>query len=579
MENKKGRIARKAVWSLFILILLIYPLRHVQIGVDLWDGGYNYANFRYSGLEYMDSMWFFATWLANSIGSLFTKMPFGDTCLGMNIYTGLVVSFMAAMAFLFCVRGLKMPAWMVFGAEILAISLCWAPTAMLYSYLTYAFLLVGTILLYQGLLSQKYGYLIAAGAVLGFNVGNRFSNLVQTGLILAVWLYGFIQKKKFKKVMQETGWCVLGYVSALAFFLAFMALKYGFGNYVEGVFRLFQMTENAEDYTPGRMLLGMVWAYYDCTYFLKRFGLAVVCGLAVCVILPKKWAALKRIAVIFITALLCVWLSRNLFYSGDFAVYNAVYYPCVTVLTMTLVLSVYNIVNKKAAKEDKLFGILLVLTILITSLGGNNAIYASINNLFLVLPGFLWMVWKFCRENVNICYFPIKAILVAGLFFLTVQGVQFGWYFVYEEAGGGRNLTAKVQDVPVLEGMITSPEKADTLSELYLYIKEEKLDERECILYGNVPGLSFYMEMAPAMNVWSDLRSYDYEIMAQDLYEIEGRPVILMSAECGQYVTDRDGTRLFWDATAQQKMDLLCSYIEEKGYRETFRNEKFVVYE
>lgn len=579
MENKRDRIAYKAVCSFFMLILLIYPLRHVQIGVDLWDGGYNYANFRYSGLECMDSMWFFATWLANSIGSLFTRMPFGNTCVGMNIYTGLVVSFLAATAFLFCVRRLKMPAWMVFVAEILAISLCWAPTAMLYSYLTYAFLLVGTILLYKGILSGQYGYLIAAGVVLGFNVGNRFSNLVQTGLILAVWIYGFLQKKKFKKVLQETGWCVLGYVSALVAFLSLMAFKYGLGNYVEGVLRLFQMTENAEDYTPGRMLLGMVWAYYDCTYFLKRFGLAVVCGLVVCVILPKKWAMLKRTIVIFFTILLCVWLSRNLFYSRDFATYNSVYYPCVTVLTMTLVLSAYNIVDKKAAKEDKLLAILLILTILITSLGGNNAIYASINNLFLVLPGFLWMVWKFCREREHICYFPFKAILIAGLFFLTVQGVQFGWGFVYEEAGGGRNLTAGVQDVPALAGMVTSPEKAEALTELYHYIKEKKLDERECVLYGHVPGLSFYMEMTPAMNVWSDLRSYDYDVMKQDLYEIEGRPVILLSAECGQYVTDRDGTNLFWDVTAQQKMDLLCSYIEERGYRETFRNEEFVVYE
>lgn len=579
MESRNYRIARRAAWSFFILILLLYPLRHVRTGVDLWDGGYNYANFRYSGLEYMDSMWFFATWLANGIGQLFTRLPFGNTMLGMNVYTGLVVSFMAATAFLFCVRRLKMPGWLTFVAEILAISLCWAPTAMLYSYLTYAFLLAGTLLLYRGIMTEQNGYLIAAGIVLGINVGNRFSNLVQTGLILAVWIYGILQKKKLRRVLQETGFCVLGYVAALAAFLGFMSLKYGFHDYMEGILRLFQMTEHAEDYTPGRMLLGMVWAYYDCTYFLKRLALAAVCGLAVCLVLPKKWALVKKICCVLLTLGLCVWLSENLFYSRDLASYQAVYYPCVTVLTLTLCLSLFYIMDRKAEKEDRLLGILLILTILITSLGGNNAIYSSINNMFLVLPGFLWMLWKFCRNKVHICYFPFKAILLACLFFLLIQGLRFGNAFVYEEAGGGRELTARIEDVPVLEGMITNPEKAEALTELYHYIQEGELGDRECILYGHVPGLSFYMQLPPAMNVWSDLRSYDYDIMEQDLYGIEGRPVILLSAECGQYVTDRDGTNLFWDVTAQQKMDLICSYIEERGYRKTFQNEEFVVYE
>ncbi len=579
MENGKNKITHKAVWLFFILILVLYPLRHVQRGVDLWDGGYNYTNFRYSGLEYMDSMWFFATWLANTIGNLFTKLPFGDSCLGMNIYTGLVVSFMATTTFLFCVKKIKMPAWIAFAAEILAISFCWAPTAMLYSYLTYAFLLVGVILLYQGILNEQNGYLIIAGVVLGLNVGIRFSNLVQTALILAVWIFGILAKKKFRRVLQETGYCVLGYVGALVAFLSFMAVKYGLNHYIDGVVRLFQMTENAEDYTPGRMILGMVWAYYDCTYFLKRFGLAIICALAVCIVLPGKWENIKKTVTVLFTIILAIWLAGNLFYTKDFTTYYAIYYPCVTVLAMTLILSLYNIIDKSSTRENKLLGIFMILIILITSLGGNNAIYSSINNLFLMLPGFLWMVWKFCREKVHICYFPFKCILFTGILFLTIQGIQFGWYFAYEEASGGRNLTHEIQDVPVLKEMITSPQKAEAVTELYQYIQEQNLGDRECILYGNVPGLAYYLEMTPAMNVWSDLRSYDYDIMERDLYEIEGRPVILLSVECGQYVIHRDGTNLFWDVTAQQKMDLLCTYIEEKGYQEVFRNEEFVVFE
>ena len=457
MESRKKRMLRSAEWILFALILLVYPLRHIRRGVDLWDGGYNYANFRYSGLTFMDSMWYFATWAANGVGSLFSALPFGDTCIGMNVYTGLVISAMSITAFFFCVRKLKMPAWMVFLAEIVAMSMCWAPSAMLYSYLTYAFLLAGTILLYLGLWRDKNSYLIVAGVILGLNVGNRFSNLVQTGLILAVWLYGILDKKKFRRVLQQTGFCALGYVGALAVFLGIMALKYGLSDYVEGILRLFQMTEHADDYTPGRMLLGMVWAYYDCTYFLKRLAVALGVALLACVILPKSWRIAKKIMTVLAMAGLCVWLINNRFYSQDYAAYTSVYYPSVTVLTLTLCLSFYRLVDKQAQKENKLLGILLILTILITSLGGNNAIYSSINNLFLVLPGFFWMVWCLWREKKHILAFPFQCILLVPVLFLTVQSIPFGQGFVYEEAAGGRNLTAVVEEVPVLRGMKTSP--------------------------------------------------------------------------------------------------------------------------
>lgn len=567
------------MWIIFIILLIIYPLRHVNLGVDLWDAGYNCANFTFDGLEHMDSMWYFATWLANGVGNLFTKLPFGDTCLGMNIYTGLVVSFMATTAFLFCVRKFKMPSWLVFGAEILAISFCWLPTTVLYTYLTYALLLIALIMLYQGLMQEKKGYLIAAGVVLGLNVAVRFSNLAQMALILIVWIYGAVMKKKFKKVLQETGWCVLGYLGALGAFLGLMALKYGIGNYVSGVLRLFQMTENAKDYTAGNMVLTMLGIYYDNTYFLKRYAVIIAAALIVCLILPKKWVAVKKVLTIVATGCLGVWLVHINFFTRDFTTYGSVLYPCVTVLTLTLCLSVYQLIDRKSSKENKLLGIILILVILITSLGSNNAIFSNINNMFMVLPGFLYFTWQLCREKAQIYYYPFKCALVLTVLFLAVQGLQFGIHFVYEEAAGGRNLTASIEEVPVLAGMKTSPEKAEAIETLYQYMEQQSLIGSECILYGEIPAVSYFAQMPPALNIWSDLLSYDYEVMEKALQEVEGRPVIVLSAACGQYLMDGDASKAFWNEIAENKMKMLASYMEEMGYSRTFSNSEFVVYE
>lgn len=104
METKKNKWLVWTENALLPLILALYPLRHVWMGIDLRDTGYNYANFRYMGLAHMDSMWVFSTYLANAVGHFFSLLPGGDTLLFMNIYTALVVSVTALIAYFFLVK-------------------------------------------------------------------------------------------------------------------------------------------------------------------------------------------------------------------------------------------------------------------------------------------------------------------------------------------------------------------------------------------------------------------------------------------------------------------------------------------
>ena len=144
----------KAAGIIFIIILAFYPLRHITWGLDLWDTGYNYANFQYMGLEHMDSMWLFSTYFANVLGNLLTKLPFADGLAGMNFYTGLFVSFLAVAGYVFCTKKLGVSPLMAFLGEMVAISLCWCPTALLYNYLTYVLFLACVCFLYEGLKSE-----------------------------------------------------------------------------------------------------------------------------------------------------------------------------------------------------------------------------------------------------------------------------------------------------------------------------------------------------------------------------------------------------------------------------------------
>ena len=121
---------------IFPAILLIYPLLLVRQGIDISDTTYSLGYYRF--MDGMDITWVLATYLANVAGAFLMKLPMGDTLLGMNIYTGLLAAAIALVCYYIMSKWL--PAWMVFAGEVIALSLCWCPTTILYNYLTYFFL-------------------------------------------------------------------------------------------------------------------------------------------------------------------------------------------------------------------------------------------------------------------------------------------------------------------------------------------------------------------------------------------------------------------------------------------------------
>ena len=75
---------------LAIVILFILPLLKINIGIDITDTGYSLGNFE--NMPEMSGMWVIAIYLSNILGYFFTLLPFGHTMMGMNFYTGLMLS-------------------------------------------------------------------------------------------------------------------------------------------------------------------------------------------------------------------------------------------------------------------------------------------------------------------------------------------------------------------------------------------------------------------------------------------------------------------------------------------------------
>ena len=588
---KESRFYRICCNYIFPLILLLYPLRHIYWGLDLWDTGYNYANFRYMGLEHMDSMWLFSTYLANVVGHFFTLLPGGHTLLFMNLYTGLFTSLLALTSYLFLTRRVKMPAGVVFVGEFAAVSLCFCPTALLYNYLTYVLFLAGVLFLYEGLLQEKNRYLVLAGVMLGTNIFVRFSNLPEAAMIVGVWAYAVICRKKWKKVLQETAFCMLGYIGAVFFWLGFLSLRYGLSSYVEGIKRLFAMTETATDYKASSMLYRMISEYIENLYWVNRILFFAIPGIIVCMVLPKSFKWVKKIACAVFAAAAAVWLYTrkdaqgiSLFCDLRFDEYSSMQKPATLFLMLTLVVCLVRVFGRKTEKKEKLLAGLIFLSVLLTSIGSNNGLFTSFNNLFLAAPYVLWNLYRLCRYQAEWkipLVLPLKTLAMMFTTIFLFQSLGFGTRFVFAEATGIKSTAAKVENNAVLKGIRMSEERARWLQEISAYIADNQLMGREVILYGYIPSLSFYLELPSAFNPWSDLASYSTEAMAAAMEKMEAElagdkelPIVILSKDC---VADTD--TLSAPTAGDPKLAMIVQFIEDYHYKITFSNEKFVLYE
>lgn len=584
---KEFRLYRICCNFIFPLVLILFPLRHIYWGLDLWDTGYNYANFRYMGLEHMDSMWLFSTYLANAVGHFLTLLPGGHTLLFMNLYTGLFTSLLALLSYLFLTRRMNLPEGIVFVGEFAAVSLCLCPTALLYNYLTYVLFLASVLFLHEGLSQEKNRYLVLAGVALGTNVFVRFSNLPEAAMIVGVWAYAVICRKEWKKVLQETAFCMLGYIGIALFWLGFLSLRYGLSSYAEGIKRLFAMTENATDYKASSMLYRMFSEYIENLYWVNRILFFALPGIIICMVLPKSFRWIKRIACAVFAAAAAVWLytrkdaqGNSTFCDLRFDEYSSMQKPAALFLMLTLVICLVRVFGRKTEKKEKLLAGLIFLSVLLTSIGSNNGLFISINNLFLAAPYVLWNIYRLCRSKMEWkipLVLPMKALAVMFTAIFLFQSIGFGTRFVFEEATGVKSTSAKVENNAVLKGIHMSEERARWLEEISAYVSDNRLAGREAILYGDIPSLSFYLELPSAFNPWSDLASYSAASMKTAIDKLKSElsegaefPVVVLNSNL---IEDMDAY-----PTEDMKLLLILDYMEEYGYKETFSNEMFILY-
>ncbi|WP_024867404.1 hypothetical protein [Butyrivibrio sp. FCS014] len=554
----------------FPVILFLYPFIGVNRGLDIADTTYSLSNFQY--LKGLDPMWALSTYLANAVGSILMKLPFGGTMPGIGIYCTLFICAAALAAYYLLQRW--MPGWMNFIGIFMAESLFWCPRVILYNTLTYLFMTLGVLLLLIGLFEweKQTLFLVLAGVCLGLNVMVRFPNITEAALILILWFFQLITRGRFIETVKKTFICIGGYLIGL--FIPFAAISFIYSPmaYFNMIGGLFGMTEGASDYTAGGMLASIVDAYLHAGSHMLIMLPCIGAGIIMFLLLPDKYVLAKK--VLYILGLLV--LVRFYFAQGVFTrnywYYDSVFPAAMMFIIFSIIMCVIGSLGVlNGSKQEQTLAFAALMIILITPLGSNNYTYPVINNLFVAAPISLWIFRRLMQRMGEKSYhFPWQAMITMVIVVILIQGAIFHGKWSFGDGVMGSALDSHV-DVPKVSRMATTRDNADSLNELAKALEDNGLKGQKVILFGGVPGLSYIFDMEPAINtVWPDLDSYSVQKFDDQLMELsvsdEAQPVIIVGSDMADY------------ANIQAKYDILLDYITNHDYNKVFENNRFMIF-
>lgn len=621
--SKSTSTWNKVLGVLFSLVLFFLPFWNANEGVDYADIGYSLNN--YAHYDSLGTTWKLATYLANCLGRFFMWLPGGDTLLGMNLYTSLLISGMALAGFYFCRRFTGQTA--AFFGEVLAVSLCWCPTVILYNYLTYVLMLAALLCLYHGLtleqtykntnqnknqaVSRKKWFLAAAGVLLGMNVFVRFSNLAEIAFILLVWYAAWLScgkqraksgaavddiTQKMKQGMSQnfrqraagdTLWCIAGYIAGFLTMFIIVCANYGLSDYLHMLTGMSSMEGSSKRYSLAGMITGPFLDYLEGGRWLMLLLAYLAAGLVLFCILPGRFEILKKLLFLSGMPLVYQYFWGHAMFSFDYYSYGAMFWPTILVIIAAIALCVYCIVREsilhesckhvpaESAEEEaedfgnQLLPAMVLLIIFVTPLGSNNRSYPVMNNLFLVMPFVL--VWG--KEFISRFSFPVKATTIVYMLFFAVQVVLFGAVFTFGDGSPEQKRDAKIENNGILKGISTTSKKAEVLEGLTAYY-ERYGEGRALLCYGNIPAFPYYLEAETAIgSAWPDLDTYamyDYRADMRKLSADAGSGVYpLIFIYAGLDEEDR----------AEEKYVLLQQFIEQNGYNLTEEIGDILIYD
>ena len=572
-EKKATGVNRTITLVVFPLLLFLFALIGAGQGTDLSDTMYSACNYAFFDSDV--SSWHFATFLANLLGRGFYLIC-GGRLIGLKLLCSLVPAGTAILVY-FRLKERVHP-YLLFPALLITLGLNWSPSVILYQHLSYLGLTAGALILFYAMGKKDRRFMALAGLVLGLGLGVRISNLTHCALIIYV-IWDDLRAKQAKRLAADILCCVGGYMAGAVLVFLLMLISGG----TDGIMRMTSWIAGLLGGSSGEggyTLKDMIFTTADNYLGNLLFALIPAAGVAAGSIMFKLIKPGMKIAAQFVYSggigLIFFYYYRNGVYDFKYHNVGAIFRISVVILILLMVLDVWVLFDKKFSSKERGLALLALITQLITPLGSNNHLYSCINCMYLLLPVGVHLFAGIIRlrSRERCWHYPLLFMGVSLTLLLLVQSALFHVNFAFKDGTDGTWREYRIgREGPVmLQGMCTSYERFTSIKNVCDMITLNYPKGEPMLTYGDIPGLHYIMNMPPAVSTaWPDLESYPAEQYKEELAQIKGYPVCVLTQEAESNMRSK--------AAEDKKLSYLFAFLYNNGYEKIYDQKGFVIYE
>ena len=243
----------------------------------------------------------------------------------------------------------------------------------------------------------------------------------------------------------------------------------------------------------------------------------------------------------------------------------------------------------RCSPEERMLACMCFILILVTPIGTNNHLFAVINNMFLIAPISLYLMFQLLGDirDKKFCY-PVAVMVYALISVMLVQSAIFGVVYTFKDGEDGTRRDAVISEkIPTMQGVRTTGAHSEALEGLCEYIASTEVSDKGLIVWGDMPGLFYVLDLKPELTtLWPDLDSYPFDDFSAGLTAVEesGRtPILIISAKEAEAFGNVKGYSYSADETDDFQIMLkrlsLMEFMALEGYKCSYSNQEFYVYE
>jgi hypothetical protein len=474
-----------------ISLILIYPLLFIFQGLDFTDMGYWLTGYQ-QFLSAPKTMGL-ACWGSYAIGWLVSESSFGLGVIAFKLALVLINWITLWLVYLLVrehlqerTRYLLAPLLFVTMGYVIKSTEDWIG----YNSLTALFFVLTAFFLYRGITRQSQWMLVWAGVSAGFNIFVRIPNLLGIGLIILVFVYGWMSQTPVKKSFLHFVLFIMGVFAAVAFTVGVMLWCGHLGLYCEGLASVIGMAKDSDSHHSSGLLLKLF--VRDHYYAFVRGCLIIICG----IFAAGVFGTLKRLNLIAAVIIISI-LAYPISWSGDawkWTITGATY----------LVLLIGAVAYSKRNPRLALLCLLAGAVLFIAPLGSNNGIRNAVYGSWLALPVVCVLGIQMLQTHketlqigdIRINCSSIMLIMVLGSGMLLLYSLVTKIGYTYRDHSNRLLMTHRV-DAPLLKGVRTTEARAKVVSELLQEMAKHVKPGDVILAYDGIPMVHYLTGTVP----------------------------------------------------------------------------------